>query len=243
MNLVQMDGQYTLTEASGRIYGVVVGIVTANHGDPDGLGRVKVRFPWLAKDAESAWARIATLMAGNNRGSFFLPEVEDEVLVAFEHGDSRYPYILGALWNGKDKPPDAIPDGQAKPPATNADGQENRPNRRLLKSLSGMTLLFDDTAGSQKIEIADRGGRHRLVVDMAHRKIIITAEGDIDITAPQGAITISGKALNLRSTEAMEVKATGTLNVQGQTVNIKGQPMVNINPITTEVSTDGSTGS
>jgi len=243
MNLVQMDGQYTLAEASGRIYGVVVGIVTANHGDPDGLGRVKVRFPWLAKDAESAWARIATLMAGNNRGSYFLPEVNDEVLVAFEHGDLRYPYILGALWNGKDKPPDTIADGQAKPPATNADRQKNRPNRRLLKSLSGMTLLLDDTAGSEKIEIADKGGQHRLVVDMANRKIIITAQGNIDITAPQGTSTISAKALNLRSTGAMGVQATGTLNVQGQTVNIKGQPMVNLNPMTTEVSADESTGS
>jgi uncharacterized protein involved in type VI secretion and phage assembly len=214
MSFVQTDAQYTLADASGRIYGVVVGIVTDNK-DPDGLGRVKVRFPWLASDAESAWARVATLMAGGGRGSFFLPEVEDEVLVAFEHGDLRYPYILGALWNGQDKPPDG-----------NADG---RNDRRLLKSRSGMTLLLDDTAGGEKIEIADKDGQHRLVVDMAHRKIIITAQGDIDITAPQGTITISAKTLDLRSTGATEVEATGTLSVQGQTVNIKGQPMVNIN--------------
>jgi uncharacterized protein involved in type VI secretion and phage assembly len=242
MNLAQMDGQYTLAEASGRIYGVVVGIVTANQGDPDDLGRVKVRFPWLAIDAESSWARIATLMAGDQRGSFFLPEV-DEVLVAFEHGDLRYPYILGALWNGQDKPPDISTDGQDTPPDTNTDGQNNRHNRRLLKSRSGLTLLLDDTAGNEKIEISDKDGRHRLVVDMAHQKILITAQGDIDITAPRGTITISAKTLNLRSTEAMEVRATGTLNVQGQTVNIKGQPMVNLNPITMEVSTDGATGS
>jgi len=214
MSLVQIDAQYTLADTSGRIYGVVIGIVTDNR-DPDGLGRIKVRFPWLASDAESAWARIATLMAGDRRGSFLLPEVEDEVLVAFEHGDLRYPYILGALWNGRDTPPD-----------TNTNGQNNR---RLLKSRSGMTLLLDDTAGSEKIEIADKDGQHRLVVDMAHKKIIITAQGDIDITAPQGTITISAKTLNLRSTGAMEVEATGTLSVQGQTVNIKGQPMVNIN--------------
>jgi uncharacterized protein involved in type VI secretion and phage assembly len=214
MNLGQMDAQYTLADASARIYGVVIGIVTDNR-DPEGLGRVKVRFPWLANDAESAWARIATLMAGDKRGSFFLPEVEDEVLVAFEHGDLHYPYILGALWNGRDKPPE-----------TNADGQNNR---RLFKSRSGITLLFDDTAGREKIEIADRDGQHRMVIDMANKKISITAQGDIDLSAPQGTITVSAQTLNLRSSGATEVQATGTLNVQGQTVNIKGQPMVNIN--------------
>jgi uncharacterized protein involved in type VI secretion and phage assembly len=214
MNFVQGEAQYTLADASGRIYGVVVGIVTANK-DPDGLGRVKVKFPWLANDAESAWARIATLMAGNNRGTFLLPEIDDEVLVAFEHGDLRYPYIVGALWNGKDKPP-----------ATNADGENNR---RLIKSRSGMTLLLDDTAGSEKIEVADKDGQHRLVIDMANKKIILSAQGNIDITAPKGTITISAQTLNLRSTGATEVRATGTLDVQGQTVNIKGQPMVNIN--------------
>ena len=145
MNLVQMDAQYTLAEASGRIYGVVVGIVTANQGDPDGLGRVKVRFPWLASDAESAWARIATLMAGNKRGSFFLPEVEDEVLVAFEHGDLRYPYILGALWNGKDKPPDTnktstppqVPQRYDAPARRYRGQRENRDRRQGRPAAAG----------------------------------------------------------------------------------------------------------
>jgi uncharacterized protein involved in type VI secretion and phage assembly len=214
MNFVQGDAQYTLADVSGRIYGVVVGIVTANK-DPDGLGRVKVKFPWLANDAESAWARIATLMAGKDRGTFLLPEIDDEVLVAFEHGDLRYPYIVGALWNGKDTPP--VP---------NTEGQHHR---RLIKSRSGMTLLLDDTAGSEKIEIADNNGHHRLVIDMANKKIILSAQGNINITAPEGTITISAKTLTLDSTEAMEVQAQGTLNVQGHTVNIKGQPMVNIN--------------
>ena len=79
---------------SHRLYGVVVGLVT-NNQDPDKLGRVKVRFPWLGDSDESAWARLATPMAGKDRGLYFLPEVDDEVLVVFEHGDLRFPYILG----------------------------------------------------------------------------------------------------------------------------------------------------
>jgi uncharacterized protein involved in type VI secretion and phage assembly len=98
---------------SGRIHGVVVGLVT-NNQDPDGLGRVKVKFPWLSDVDESSWARIAAPMAGKQRGACFLPEVDDEVLVAFEHGDMRFPYVLGALWNGQDAPP-----------VTNSDGTNN----------------------------------------------------------------------------------------------------------------------
>ena len=73
-------------DASSRVSGVVVGVVT-NNQDPEGMGRVKVKFPWLSDEDESNWARVAAPMAGKERGFYFLPEVEDEVLVAFEHGD------------------------------------------------------------------------------------------------------------------------------------------------------------
>src|SRR5207249_5265643 len=85
----------------GKIYGAVVGVVS-NIGDPDSMGRVKVRFPWLKEDDESRWARLVSFMAGPDRGAVFRPEVGDEVLLVFEHGDMRFPYILGAVWNGKD---------------------------------------------------------------------------------------------------------------------------------------------
>lgn len=206
--------QQTLADASGRIYGVVVGIVTDNQ-DPEQLGRVKVKLPWLADEAESNWARVATLMAGNERGVFYLPEVDDEVLLAFEHGDLRAPFVVGALWNGKDKPP-----------LTNANGENNQ---RLIKSRSGLTILLDDSAGAEKIEIADKEGKQKVVIDMAGKKIVITSGGDLDITAEQGAVAIKAKTINLEASADVKIKATGALNTEGQSVNIKGQPMVNIN--------------
>ena len=125
-----------------RVYGVVVGIVT-NINDPDGAGRVKVKFPWLKHDQESRWARVMSFMAGNERGGVFRPEVDDEVLVLFEHGDTRFPYVIGAVWNGKDKIP-------------SERGSDSDNNVRLIKSRSGHQIILDDTAGSEKVIVKDK---------------------------------------------------------------------------------------
>jgi len=208
------EPQRSLADASGRVYGVVVGVVTDNQ-DPDKLGRVKVALPWLAPDAESAWARIATLMAGAGRGTFYLPEVGDEVLVAFEHGDPDYPYVLGALWNGQDLPPE-----------NNADGQNNK---RRITSRSGLTILLDDTAGSEKIEIADQSGQTRVVVDVGAKRVAVESSGDVELSAPQGKVRIQAQAVEIDASGQMDLQASATLNVQGGTTNIKGGPLVNIN--------------
>src|ERR671927_452964 len=87
-----------------RVYGVISARVT-DVDDPEGLGRVKVEFPWMEGKNETYYAPIATLMAGGDRGSFYMPEVGDEALVAFDQGDVNHPYIVGFLWNGAEKPP------------------------------------------------------------------------------------------------------------------------------------------
>ena len=96
---------FAQNDSHNRFFGVTLGLVT-NNQDPEKLGRIKVKFPWLSDEDESNWARIITPMAGDDRGMFFLPEVDDEVLVAFEQGDMRFPFVLGSLWNGQDKPPE-----------------------------------------------------------------------------------------------------------------------------------------
>src|SRR5436305_6326639 len=149
-------------DLSSRISGVVVGVVTNNQNDPEGLGRVKVKFPWLSDEDESNWARVAAPMAGKERGFYFLPEVEDEVLVAFEHGDIRFPYVVGALWNGKDAPP-----------ASNGDGKNNV---RVIKSRSGHVVKLNDEDGKETIEIVDKSGKNSLVVDTAKNTITITSD-------------------------------------------------------------------
>jgi len=198
---------------SSKIQGVAIGVVT-NNQDPDGLHRVKVKFPWLSDSDESAWARVATPMAGNDRGLYFLPEVDDEVLVAFEQGDLRFPYIVGALWNGKDAPP-----------SNNEDGKNNV---RMIKSRSGHKIMLNDEDGKEKIEVTDKDGKNSGVLDIANNTITITSDKDIILSATKGTIKLDAQKVEIKTSAdakieagaGMDVKASGTMNVKGATVNI-----------------------
>jgi uncharacterized protein involved in type VI secretion and phage assembly len=196
-----------------KIYGVVVGIVT-NNEDPDGLGRIKVKIPRLSGEDESNWARVATFMAGQERGAFFLPEVDDEVLVAFEYGDINMPYIIGSLWNGVDKPPE-----------DNSDGENNL---RVIKSRSGHIIKLDDKEGEEKIEIIDKTGNNLISLDAKDNKITISSDKDIELSAKNGKIIIDAKDIELKSSAAtkveagseMDLEASGNMNINGAMVNI-----------------------
>ncbi|RLI79451.1 phage tail protein [Archaeoglobales archaeon] len=196
----------SVNSGNGRILGVVVGIVT-NNRDPEGIGRVKVRFPW--RSDESYWARIATLMAGKEKGTFFLPEVGDEVLVAFEHGDIHHPYVIGVLWNGKDTPPE-----------TNADG---RNSIKKIKLKSGHEVIFSDESGKEKIEIKSKSG-HRIVLDdsVGSERIEVKdkAGNSIIIDSVQNSIAISSRAKISIEAQMIEIKANATLILQGGLVKI-----------------------
>lgn len=188
---------------------VVVGLVLDNR-DPDGLGRVKINLPGVSDDETGHWARVAAPMAGGGRGMFFLPEKRDEVLVAFEQGDITRPYILGALWNGKDKPPES-----------NSDGQNNL---RSIKSRSGHVVRFDDTAGAEKIEIIDKSGENSVTIDTESNTIAIKSAQDVVIQAPRGKISLSAKSVEVKSTGDTNVEAQTTLDLKASaTMTIKGQ--------------------
>ena len=182
-----------------KIFGVVVGIVR-DIKDPDGLGRVKVDFPWLAEEAEavaiisdddrahSYWARIANLMAGSGRGTYFIPEVGDEVLVAFEHGDPDRPFIIGALWNKDDPPPESM------------DG-EGKNHVRSIRSRSGHVITLDDNVDDQKacITIRSQSG-HQIVLDddsnQGKVELKTNAGHTIILDDAGGTVTLADKAGN-----------------------------------------------
>jgi phage baseplate assembly protein V len=195
------------------LYGVAVGIVS-NINDPEGLGRVKAVLPWLADDVETDWARVATPMAGPGRGIYFRPDVNDEVLVAFEHGNPDMPYVLGGLWNGKDKPPVADPD--------------SKNDVRMIKSRGGSTIKFSDVKDDAQIHIVDSSGKNMIVIRASDNSITITADGDITLEAKKGTLTLAGNSVEItaktgvkiEASQAMDVKATGQLTLKGSVVNI-----------------------
>ncbi len=178
----------------GRWYGVFPAVVSKIN-DEDGQGRVLVTLPWAPDTGNGryeAWARLATLMGGNNRGTWIIPDVHDEVLVAFEGGDPRRPYVIGCLWNGRDRPPDSM------------DSAEKN-NRKVLRSRNGVKITLDDSDGKEQmiletpagqkitmkdgpgsVEIADSNGNS---VKLETSGITVTASAKVTINASQVAIS------------------------------------------------------
>jgi uncharacterized protein involved in type VI secretion and phage assembly len=208
-----------------KVAGVVTGIVTAVK-DPDQQGRVQLSFPFLGGENQSTWAPVATLMAGGGRGSWFMPEVGDEVLVAFDHGDFNHPFVVGFLWNGQDQPP----------------ASDITPSVRRLQTVSGHKVDFDDRDGSQKITIKTQGGHTIEMNDVAGSEgITITTSGNqqiqmqdtpatitiqtamqnqiivsdappgVTIQAPSGIVTVSCAMANVTADSALNVSAPITV--------------------------------
>ncbi|NWF69252.1 MAG: VgrG-related protein [Chloroflexi bacterium] len=189
--------------------GVVVGIVT-NNQDTEKLGRVKLKFPWLDGALESNWARVMVVGGGADRGLLWLPEVNDEVLVAFEHGDFDRPYVVGNLWNGTDKPPNDI----------NQAVKNGKVEIRTLRTRTGHTIRLIDDSANTAIEIVDAEQCNRIKLDLKSRKMEITSQGEITITS-QGNANIEAQGnLSIKGGANVNVEASGQLNLKGATVNI-----------------------
>jgi len=179
--------------------------------DPDGLGRVLVRVAGVSDAASTTdlWARVATLMAGRNRGTWFIPEVGDEVLVAFEREDVRFPYVLGALWNAKDRPP-----------------AEQVGTVKLIRSHNGLTIrmrddntsLIIETPGGQRITLQDAPGSVR-VEDASGNAVTVTPSG-VTISA-KTTVTVAAAAKVTLTASSIELNA-GTLSVNAGAAHFSG---------------------
>lgn len=191
---------------------LVVGIVT-NNQDPEKLARVRVKYPTLDDQNEGAWARVVAVGAGPERGQLMLPQVGDEVLVGFEGGDPHKPYVLGALWNGKDKPTSEHWDPKS----------EGRPDGSYV--LRSPKLI--DLAADENINIKTRTAKGDMLIEVTGKeltlvcgesKLVMKKTGEIQLTGV--SITVDAKtAAKLKGT-TVGVEGTGPVTVKGATVAI-----------------------
>ncbi|HMG72721.1 MAG TPA: phage baseplate assembly protein V [Pyrinomonadaceae bacterium] len=200
-----------------RFFGVYEAIVTEVN-DPSSQGRAQVKFPWFDEEMVSEWCRVRQFYAGNNYGAFFVPEVGDEVLVAFIQGDMRLPVILGGLYNGQDKPPSArTADKDQKMIRTKGqheilmDDSKNQ-ERIRIKTKGGHQITLDDINGAEKISIIDSKEKNRVEIDSVANSIKIESSG--------GKLVLKAKEIEIKADTTLKVEAGGEMTIKGATVNI-----------------------
>ena len=198
--------------ADARISGVVPAIVTNNNDSGDvQAARVKVKYPWFPSGTngklESDWARVAVIGGGKDRGIYFMPEVDDEVLVAFEQGDINRPYVLGGLWNGKDAPPEAI--GNIV--------KGGKVGLRMIKSRTGHVIKLEESDSVEMISIIDKSTKNSIVLDAKAGTVTVKSDKDMVFDAG-GKMTFNCKGdLELTSKGAGKMKAQNNFDIEAAT--------------------------
>ncbi len=242
-----LEGSNGYEAGRGLMQGLAIGMVTNIKNTEKDWGYVKVKYPWLGDDIESNWIRVVGPGAGAERGIYWLPEINDEVLIGFEHGDIHYPYIIGGLWNGKDKPP--VPIGEA----VGGDGKvsqrmiksrsghqvilndEDKKEQILIKSKSGHELLLDDASGKEQFVIKDKSGSNKMVIDSAKNAVSITSAKDLTLKATgkivldctELAITAKSKAA-IKSNATLSLEASAKSELKGAQVSINGSAQTEV---------------
>lgn len=191
-----------------RYYGVAFAIVTDNN-DPHKMGRVKVTYPWLSDEAESYWARVSAPGAGKDYGVVWIPQVGDEVLVAFEHGDVMFPVVLGGMWNGKDTIPFDY----------DADLDAGSVTYCGFTSRTGHKVSFFESSGESKIHLVTSGGAVSIVLDEQNKEVKIETTGKVTIDA-QDDVVITTKGNFKVDATGVEIKASGQATFKGATVGV-----------------------
>ncbi|MBA2543058.1 MAG: hypothetical protein H0V17_25680, partial [Deltaproteobacteria bacterium] len=212
MSLYPLDRVMPLALRAGKIRGIQLAIAVDNKEDADNPGfRCKVKYPWLAESEQTFWARIAVPMGGKERGTYFLPEKDDQLLVVFEHGAIDRPIIIGTLWSK-----------QQEPVENNESGKNNV---KLIKSRTGHRIVFDDKEGAERIVLVDKSMKNKIVIDSAKKLIKIESSKDIEIKAKQNVI-IHCNALKIGTTEKLTGKGKDLLTHAKSTFSSKASASI-----------------
>jgi len=214
MEVMDQDAVFEAALERQRLFGVYPAQVT-DIVDPDGQGKVKVKLPWSPDSnggSYQVWARLAVLMAGNNRGTWIIPDPNDEVLVGFEGGDPRRPYVVGMLWNGKDSPPDSM----------DASGNNYR---KTIRSRNGVKITLDDTNGSESVTLVTPGGQTVTLKDGAASIELQDSNGN-DVRLDSSGITFTTNGTLSITASDVEVSAP-SMTFSTPNATFSGQVLAN----------------
>ncbi|WP_430882543.1 phage baseplate assembly protein V [Fusibacter sp. JL216-2] len=234
------------SKSDDKMYGLTLGIVT-NTEDPENLGRVKVQLLLRdASDNETDWIRVAVPFAGNKMGAYFIPDVDDEVLVGFINGDIHKPFVMAGLWNTKNKPP--------------VDNEKGKNLTKMIKTKSGIEVILEDSENGEEsvvdiktpkglhvtmkdkdevVEVSDKGGKNGVKIDAKGGQINVNAEKKIMVKTGGSQIILDGAGqkidiktttlsikaakIDINADASMTVKSGGLMNVEASgSANIKG---------------------
>jgi uncharacterized protein involved in type VI secretion and phage assembly len=232
MSFLSIDRPMHLAARATKYRGVWLAIVMENKdAAPDNQGyHIKITIPHLSEDEKTFWARIAVPMGGKGRGTFQLPEVNDQLLVVFEHGDLHRPIIIGALHSNTQQPPEKHESGKN--------------NTKMIKSRSGHRIIFDDKDGSERVTIVD-SKQNQIILDSVKKVVsIISKTGDIEIKAKANVIlhanalkvgtsegiTAKGKDVLVHATSSLGIKASAEIVISGSQVqtNVVNSPAAQV---------------
>lgn len=215
-----------LLRANGGTTGVLTGLMPAivtNAKDPDKLGRVKVKMPWLDDTFETTWARTLQ-QGGKDGGGLVIPEVNDEVLVGFEQGRAERPFVLGGLYNGVDKPAAADVD--------NVDGNSGAISRRSIASRSGHRLeLFDASGGASGVRLRTGDDKYEINLSQQDGGVTITSDGTVTVDAT-GNVDISSKG-------DLSIEVSGALTIKAASIKLEAQSSADVSAATFAVDASG----
>jgi len=233
-------------KSDDKMYGLTLGVVT-NTEDPDNLGRVKVQLLLRdTSDNETEWIRVAVPFAGDSMGAYFIPDVDDEVLIGFINGDIHKPFVVAGVWNTKQKPP--------------VDNEGGKNLTKMIKTKSGIEVILEDsedgessmvdiktpkgmhvtlTDKNEVIEVSDKGGKNGVKIDTKGGQVEVKADKKITVKTGGSQIILDGAGqkidiktttlsikaakIDINADASMTIKSGGLLNVEaGGPANIKG---------------------
>lgn len=204
-----VSGGLSVPATRTSIPGIVIALVTKND-DPDKLGRVKVKYPWMDDKAESFWARISRPAAGTDAGFLWIPDIDEEVVVGFEQGDLAHPLILGSLWNGQAKMPEAL--------VSSIDNGKVQVHG--IVSPAGHKVMFYDKDGDAGIMLITADDKIQISLRQGEKELSITCDGAVKINSTGDLEMKADGAIKIEAGKGLDLKATGKMTIKGQQVGI-----------------------